>query len=152
MKSKKKPTSGTPRKDGILVCNRDCTGHEHKERKQEEHDKLFEYHKGKVVRVKFESESLKYDLNDLFKNHTFYEPTPLYSKMFDGQPLKPLEFPIKRADGALGPKEETLREQQERNNYALKNINRLDRDYNQSTWRHFKALVFNKIISDDVIR
>ena len=111
VKSKKKTTSGTPRKDGIVLCNKDYTGHEHKERKQEEHDKLFEYdHKGKVVRVKFESELLKYDLNDLFKNHTFYEPTPLYSKMFDGQPLKPLEFPVKRADGALGPKEETLRD------------------------------------------
>jgi len=34
----------------------------------------------------------------------------------------------------------------------LKNINRFDRDFNQSTWRHFKELVFNKIISDDVIR
>lgn len=34
----------------------------------------------------------------------------------------------------------------------MQNINRFDRDFNQSTWRHFKELVFNKIISDDVIR
>lgn len=100
-----------PPKDVILMCNKDCTGHEHKERKQAEHDKLFEYdHKGKLVRVKFESELLKYDLNELFKNHTFYEPVPLYSKMFDGEPIRPLEFPIKRTDGALGQKEETRRE------------------------------------------
>jgi hypothetical protein len=94
----------------IVMCNKDCTGHENKERKQEEHEKLFEYdEKGKMVRVKFESELLKYDLNELFKNHTFYEPVPLYSKMFDGQPLKPLEFPV-RAEGGWGQKEETLRD------------------------------------------
>ena len=110
VKSKKK-TRGMPQKDVIVLCNKNGTGHEHKEWKQEEHDKLFEYdRKGKMVRVKFESELLKYDLNELFKNHTFYEPVPLYSKMFDGQPLKPPEFPVKRADGVSGYKEETLRE------------------------------------------
>ena len=64
-----------------------------------------------------------------------------------------MEFPAKgKLEQQFGTKELSAREQQMRNNYALLNINRNDHTYDQSTWRHFKELCFNKIISDDVRR
>lgn len=58
--------------------NKNGTGKEAVDNIKIEHDKIFEYNeKGKVAKVKFESDLLKYDLDDLFKNHaSFYEPIP----------------------------------------------------------------------------
>lgn len=47
--------------------NKNGTGKEAVDNIKIEHDKIFEYNeKGKVAKVKFESDLLKYDLDDLF--------------------------------------------------------------------------------------
>ena len=118
---------------------------------QDAHSKIIERDaEGKVKRVKFEK--LKYNLDELFKNQpAFAEPVPLYGQMNDFVPQK-LKFPIQKKREFQDLDEESKRELDEANNFALLNLNRNEKDYKFSMWKHFKEIVFNPQIKREVIK
>ena len=71
----------------LLLNTRAYISQEKKEELKSHRDSLFEYTpKGKLKRVKFESPSLRYDLNELFDNipelkTCFEEPIPNFAEM-----------------------------------------------------------------------
>ena len=138
----------------VLLLNKNGTAWQEANIKRE-HDKIFEYNKyGEVSKVKFESEKLKYDLDDLFQNHaSFYEPMPLYNQMHDVEPPQIKVNTTKQGRAGVLYEHETKKEKAIRNNFALININKKERrDWSVSQWKYFTAMTFNKILKADVVR
>ena len=138
----------------VLILNKNGTVWR-EQRIKREHDKIFEYNKyGQVSKVKFDSESLKYNLDDLFQNHSsFYEPMPLYNHMYDVEPPQIQVSINKQGRAGVIYEHETKKEKAIKNNFALINLNkREERDWSVSRWKYFTEMTFNKVLRTDIVR
>ena len=138
----------------VLILNKNGTVWQEQKIKKE-HDKIFEYNKyGQVSKVKFDSDSLKYDLEDLFQNHSsFYEPMPLYNQMHDVEPPQIQVNINKQGRAGVIYEHETKKERAIKNNFALMNLNKKEgRDWSVSQWKYFSEMTFNKVLKADIVR
>ena len=72
---------------------------------------------------------------------------PLYDQMYDYIPQK-LKFPYQKKKEFADADEQSKKEYDEANNFAIINQYKQNKDYSLSMWKHFNSLVNNKTILD----